>query len=288
MSNRRNRLLMRYWNTYNAKSEMITSNQSTSQRRTHGPAADSSSLHFRYICTIKQDQEIIPIQTERYNGRYFLLKCMIFHTFISYLLIDNLNHYLLLKTCRSCSHSRSLILQSDIVEARAHYPVLTTMLHLIDHHLTQQSEVERRSNGSCLKSSQLKNIFYYSKLYFFSIMLIRASTGGTRPPTQLILLRCLICLFREYFSHVLKIRISKQIYFADYSRRIVKTRVAKGVVFGYINTTNLKCPLAVAEVWLMSADLDRLLSIQIVAVNMFEEMCNSAVAIFCLISSLEC
>ena len=45
-----------------------------------------------------------------------------------------------------------------------------------------------------------------------------------------------------------------------------------------INTINLKCPLAVAEVW-MSADLDRLVSIQIVAVNMFEEMCDSVVAI---------
>ena len=45
-----------------------------------------------------------------------------------------------------------------------------------------------------------------------------------------------------------------------------------------INTINLKCPIAVAEVW-MSADLDRLVSIQIVAVNMFEEMCDSVVAI---------
>ena len=45
-----------------------------------------------------------------------------------------------------------------------------------------------------------------------------------------------------------------------------------------INTINLKCPIAVAEVW-MSADLDRLVPIQIVAVNMFEEMCDSVVAI---------
>ena len=64
---------------------------------------------------------------------------MMFHTFISYFLLGNLIHYLLLITCRS------LILQSDIVEARAHYPVLTSMLHLIVHHLTQQPEVGRRS-----------------------------------------------------------------------------------------------------------------------------------------------
>ena len=163
---------------------MITSNQSTSQRRTHGSAADSSSLHFRYICTVKENQEIIQIQTEIYKGRYLLLKCMVFHRFISYFLLGNLIHYLLLITCRSCS--RSLILQSDIVEARAHYPVLTSMLHLIDHHVTQQSEVvrRRRSPCGCLNPSQLKNIFCYSKLYFFSILLIRASTDGTRPPTQ--------------------------------------------------------------------------------------------------------
>ena len=91
---------------------------------------------------------------------------MIFHTFISYFLLGNLIHYLLLITCRSCS--RSLILQSDIVEARAHYPVLNTMVHLIDHHFTQQSEVvRRRSLCGCLNKSQLKNIFCYSKLFFF-------------------------------------------------------------------------------------------------------------------------
>ena len=203
VSNRRNGLLMRYWNTYDAKSEIITSNQSTSQRRTRGSAAYSSSLHFRYICTVKQDQENMQIQTYRYKGKYLLLKCMTFHTFISYILLGNLINYLLLIACRS----RSLILQSDIVEARAHYPVLTTMLHLIDHNLTEQSEVvRRRSLCGCLNPSQLKNIFCYSKLYFFSIMLIRASTGGTRPPTQVVtLLRCLIYLFREYFCQVFKI-----------------------------------------------------------------------------------
>ena len=37
--------------------------------------------------------------------------------------------------------SRSLTLQSDIVETSCtHYPVLTTMLPLIDLHLNQQSE----------------------------------------------------------------------------------------------------------------------------------------------------
>ena len=142
-------------NTYDAKSEIITSKQSTSQRRTHGSDADSSSLHFCY--KIKQDQEIIQIQTERYKGRYLLLKGMIFHTFISYFLPGNLIHYLFLITCRICSRSRSLILQSDIVEARAHYPVLTTKLYLIDHHSTQQSEVvRRRPLCGCLNPSQLK------------------------------------------------------------------------------------------------------------------------------------
>ena len=116
VSNRRNGLLMRYWNTYDAKSEIITSNQSTSQRRTRGSAAYSSPLHFRYICTVKEDQENMQIQTYRYKGKYLLLKCMIFHTFISYILLGNLIHYLLLIACRS--RSRSLILQSDIVEAR--------------------------------------------------------------------------------------------------------------------------------------------------------------------------
>ena len=58
----------------------------------------------------------------------------------------------------------------------------------------------------------------------------------------------------------------------------VNARVTKRLVLDSINTTNLKCPLAVAEV-LMSADLDRLVSIQIVAVDMFEEMCDSVVAI---------
>ena len=195
VSNRRNGLLMRYWNTYDAKSEIITSNQSTSQRRTRGSAAYSSSLHFRYICTVKEDQENMQIQTYRYQGKYLTRKCMIFHTFISYILLGNLINYLLLITCRSCSRSRRLIFQSDIVVAGTHYPVLTTMLHLIDHHSTQLSEVvRRRSLCGC-----------YSKLYFFSIMLIRASTDGTRPPTQVTLLRCLICLFRKYFSQVLKI-----------------------------------------------------------------------------------
>ena len=118
VSNRRNGLLMRYWNTYDAKSEIITSNQSTSQRRTRGSAAYSSSLHFRYICTVKEDQENMQIQTYRYKGKYLLLKCMTFHTFISYILLGNLINYLLLIACRSRSHSRSLILQSDIVEAR--------------------------------------------------------------------------------------------------------------------------------------------------------------------------
>ena len=113
-------------------------------REEHGSAADSSSLQFRYICTVKESQEIIQIQTERYKGRYLLLKCMTFHTFISYILLGNIINYLLLIACRSRSHSRSLILQSDIVEARAHYPGLTTMFHMIDHHLTQQSEVVRR------------------------------------------------------------------------------------------------------------------------------------------------
>ena len=108
-------------------------------------------------------------------------------------------------------------------------------------------------------------------------MLIRASTGGTRPPTQVVtLLRCLIYLFREYFCQVLKMLISKQIYFADYAERIVNARVAKRQVLDSINTIDLKCPIAVAEVW-MSADLDRLVPIQIVAVNMFEEMCDSVV-----------
>ena len=175
-------------------------------REEHGSAADSSSLHFRYICIVKESQEIIQIPTERCKRRYLLLKCMILHIFISYVLLGNLIYYLLLITCRSCSRSRSLILQSDIVEAGAHYPVLTTMLHLIDHHLTQQSEVVRsRSPCGCLNPSQLENIFCYSKLYLFSIMLIRASAGGTRPPTQVTLLRCLIYLFREYFSQVLKV-----------------------------------------------------------------------------------
>ena len=55
--------------------------------------------------------------------------------------------------------------------------------------------------------------------------------------------------------------------------------MAKRLGLDYINTISLKCPLAVAEVWLKSADLDRLVPIQIVAVNMFEEMCDSVVAI---------
>ena len=69
-------------------------------------------------------------------------------------------------------------------------------------------------------------------------MLIRASAGGTRPPTQVTLLRCLIYLFREYFCQVLKMLISKQIYFADYAERIVNARVAKRLVLDYINTIN--------------------------------------------------
>ena len=55
--------------------------------------------------------------------------------------------------------------------------------------------------------------------------------------------------------------------------------MAKRLGLDYINTINIKCPLALAEVWLKSADLDRLVTIQMVAVNMFEEMCDSVVAI---------
>ena len=56
--------------------------------------------------------------------------------------------------------------------------------------------------------------------------------------------------------------------------------VSQSVQYSTISTRSIfTYPLAVAEVWLMSVDLDRLVSIQIVAVNMFEDMCDSVVAI---------
>ena len=154
---------MRYWNTYDAKSEIITSNQNThkSEKNTR------LSCRFKFSSLLSRDNTNSNI---RIQGKYVILKCMIFHTFISYFLLGNLISYLLLIACIS------LILQSDIVEARAHYPVLIAMLLLIDHHLTQQSEVGGSSLCGCLNLSQLKNIFCYSKLYFLSIMLIRPSS----------------------------------------------------------------------------------------------------------------
>ena len=71
-----------------------------SQRRTHAPppgsATDSSPIHFRYICTVKQIQEIIQILTYRckHNGKCYNRQGKIFNTemhdftHISYFLLD--------------------------------------------------------------------------------------------------------------------------------------------------------------------------------------------------------
>ena len=46
---------------FNVKSGIITPKQN--KRTSSGSAADSSSIHFRFICTVKQIQEIIQILT---------------------------------------------------------------------------------------------------------------------------------------------------------------------------------------------------------------------------------
>ena len=47
----------------------------------------------------------------------------------------------------------------------------------------------------------------------------------------------------------------RSIMLPSFLERIVNARVAKRLGLGYINTINIKCPLALAEVWLKSADL---------------------------------